>query len=103
MRRRQASGPADDALTRIEAALQAGLGGSGEARPDLARAALGGADAQLEAWLEAVAAELNRGGALVPEDMVEAIAGRMLANPGQSLGAHRRIEGRSLEELVPRP
>jgi hypothetical protein len=103
MTARQPPDEADNALSRIEAALQAALGGSGEARPDLARAALGGGDVHLEAWLEAVAAELGRGGAIVPDDMVEAIAARMIANPDQSLGAHRGIAGRNLDKLVPRP
>jgi len=90
-----------DPVTAIEAALQAGLGGGG-ARPDLARRALGetGSD-QIEAWLEAVAHELAAGaGALVPEEMVEAIAEKMLADRGQSLRAHRRVEGRAIRELV---
>lgn len=93
-----------EALSRIEAALQAGLGTDGSARPDLARKALAAGpepDEQLEAWLEAVAAELQSSkAALVPADMVEAIAERMRSNRNQSLGAHRRIDGSALQALV---
>ena len=89
--------PMGDAVSRIEAALQAGLG-AGDARPDLARRALAGgpaaADLHLESWLEAVAAELqSNAAAIVPDEMVEAIAERMMANPEKSLGAHRKISG----------
>lgn len=92
-----------DPVSAIEAALQAGLGG-GAARPDLARKALAGAGSeQLEAWLEAVARELGaNASALVPEEMVEAIAEKMLADRGQSLRAHRLIQGRAVGALVKR-
>ena len=93
-----------ETLTRIEAALQAGLGADGSARPDLARRALAAKsdpDEQLEAWLEAVAVELQSSSvAVVPADMVEAIAERMRANRDQSLGAHGRIDGNLLQALV---
>ena len=99
--------PIGEAVSRIEAALQAGLGAGG-ARPDLARRALAGApseaDLQIEAWLEAVAAELQSSAAvLIPEDMVEAVAERMMAEPGKSLNAHGKIEGGSFGNLVRRP
>lgn len=95
-----------EAVSRIEAALQAGLGGGG-ARPDLARRALSAgppeADLHIEQWLEAVAAELQSNSAvLVPEDMVDAIAERMMADPGKSLGAHGKIEGGFIRNLVRR-
>ena len=89
-----------DPVSAIEAALQAGLGG-GIARPDLARRALVESDCpELEAWLEAVARELEAGSAVVPTDMVEAIAEKMLANRNQSLRAHRHIAGRTLGALA---
>lgn len=102
--RNGADPPMGEALSRIEAALQAGLGAEGSARPDLARRALAGGpepDEQLEAWLEAVAAELQSSkAALVPSDMVEAIAERMRLNRHQSLGAHGRIGCSALQALV---
>jgi hypothetical protein len=96
-----------EAVTRIEAALQAGLG-AGAARPDLARQALGAGpaepDVHLEAWLEAVAAELRSSTAvLVPDDMVEAIAQRMMANPEKSIGAHGKIADGLTRNLTRRP
>lgn len=100
--------PVKGAVSRIEAALQAALGGNGETRADRAREALrGGAadpDMHIEAWLEAVASELQSGaGVLVPEEMVDAIAERMMADPGGSLRAHGKIEGGSIRNLVRRP
>ena len=99
--------PVREALSRIEAALQAALCGNGKARADLARQALRGdaaeRDVHIEAWLEAVASELRTGaGVLVPEDMVEAIAERMMADPHQSMRAHGNIEGQSIQNLVRR-
>ncbi len=99
--------PVREALSRIEAALQAALCGNGQDRADLARQALRGdaadRDVHIEAWLEAVAVELQFGaGALVPEDMVEAIAERMIADPRRSMLAHGKIEGGSIENLVRR-
>ena len=100
--------PGTEAVSWIEAALQAALGAKGGARPDLARRALRDAPAapageQLESWLEAVAAELeNNAAALVPDEMVEAIAARILADRRLSLGAHRRIDGRAIRNLVRR-
>ena len=96
-----------EAVSRIEAALQAGLGAGGT-RPDLARRALADvpdeADLHIENWLEAVAAELqSSSAALVPDEMVEAIAERMMANPKKSLGAHAGIEGGAIRNLVRRP
>lgn len=102
----EAKPPIDEAVSRIEAALQAGLG-AGSARPDLAREALVGApseaDLHVEAWLEAVAAELRSSAAvLVSDDMAEAIAERMVANPGKSLEAHSKIDGETFRNLVRR-
>ena len=99
--------PVREALSRIEAALQAALCGNGQERADLARQALRGAtadrDLQIEAWLEAVASELQFGaGALVPEDLVDAIAERMMADPRRSMRAHGKIEGGSIQNLVRR-
>ena len=99
--------PVREAVSRIEAALQAALCGNERDRADLARQALRGdsadRDVHLEAWLEAVACELQFGaGALVPEDMVEAIAERMMADPGRSVRAHGRIEGEAIQNLVRR-
>jgi len=99
--------PMQAAVSRIEAALQAALGGD-DARPDLAREALRdrppAPDEHLEAWLEAVAAELeSAAAAAVPTDMLDAIAARMLADPESSLGAHGKIEGDILQNLVRRP
>ena len=96
-----------EALSRIEAALQAALCGNGESRADLARQALRGdaadRDLHIEAWLEAVASELQSGvGVLVPEEMVEAIAERMMADPSRSMRAHGNIEGESIQNLVRR-
>ncbi len=101
--------PLRAALSRIEAALQAGLGaGASGARADLAREALRDGDPapdrHLEAWLEAVAAELqSTSAALVPADMVEAIAARMIADPKSSLRAHGNVEGKAIRNLVRRP
>lgn len=97
------------AVSWIEAALQAGLGRKGRARPDLARAALrdAAADAggeQLESWLEAIAAELqNNSAPVVPEEMAEAIAARIIADRRLSLDAHKRIEGGTIRNLFRRP
>ena len=100
--------PAAEAVSRIEAALQAALQGDAEDRGDRAREALrGGADepdVHLEAWLEAVASELQSGaGALVPEEMVETIAKMMLADPRRSIGAHGKIAGGAIQNLARRP
>jgi hypothetical protein len=99
--------PVREALSRIEAALHAALCGNGRARADLARQALRGdaadRDPHIEAWLEAVASELQSGaGVLVPEDMVEAIAERMMADPLRSMRAHANIEGKNLQNLIRR-
>ena len=99
--------PVREAVSRIEAALQAALCGNGEERADRARQALRGdaadRDVHIEAWLEAVAVELQFGaGALVPEEMVEAIAERMLADPGRSMRAHGKVEGASIQNIVRR-
>ena len=100
--------PAHEAMERIEAALQAALSTDGAARPRAARYALAGPDgqldAQIEAWLEAVAAEIQSSSAcLVPEDMADAIAGRLLADRGRLLDAHGRISERSVQNIVRRP
>ena len=100
--------PIDEAIDRIEAALQAALGAEAGLRPQVARSTLdrSGAqpDTQLEAWLEAVAAEIRSSSAvLVPEDMVEAIAGRLLADRGRLLEAHGKISGEAIQNLVRRP
>lgn len=100
--------PMHEAIERIEAALQAALRAEAEVRPQAARSALDGSgaqpDAQLEAWLEAVAAEIQSSSAvLVPEDMVEAIAERLLADRGRLLEAHGKISGESIQNLVRRP
>ena len=99
--------PVREALSRIEAALQAALCGNGKERADLARQALRGDsadhDVHIEAWLEAVATELQFGaGALVPEELVEAIAERMMADPHRSMRAHGKIEGGSIQNIVRR-
>ena len=98
--------PVHEAIERIEAALHAALGADANVRPEVARKVLGrGAhpDAQIEAWLEAVAAEIqSSASALVPEDMVEAIAERLLADRGRLLEAHGRISGPSVRNLVRR-
>jgi hypothetical protein len=95
--------PIREAVSRIEAALQAGLGGGG-ARPDLARQVLPGSPGEVEAWLEAVAAELRSSNAvLVPEELVEAIAERMMENPKKSLGAHAKIDDDLIRNLTRRP
>lgn len=100
--------PMNEAIARIEAALQAALGAEAGLRPQMARFALDGSgaqpDAQLEAWLEAVAAEMRSNSAvLVPEDMIEAIAERLLADRGRLLEAHGKISGDVLQNLVRRP
>lgn len=99
--------PVREAVSRIEAALQAALCGNEKERADLARQALRGdatdRDVHIEAWLEAVASELQFGaGALVPEEMVEAIAERMMADPRRSMRAHGKVEGGSIQNLVRR-
>lgn len=99
--------PVGEAVSRIEAALQAALCGNGKERADRARQALRGdaadRDVHIEAWLEAVAVELQFGaGAVVPEEMVEAIAERMMADPSRSMRAHGKIEGGSIQNLVRR-
>ena len=99
--------PVREAVSRIEAALQAALCGDQNERADLARQALrvdlNEPDVHIEAWLEAVASELQFGaGALVPEEMVEAIAERMMADPRRSMRAHGKIEGGSIQNLVRR-
>lgn len=105
--------PGGEAVSWIEAALQAGLGGDGAARPDLARQALrglppdaagAGGDCPVEAWLEAVAVEfgaLAPGGA-DPEAPVRAVAARMRGSRAESLGAHARIESEKIGDLVRR-
>src|SRR3954462_9672376 len=102
------SPPVHEAIERIEAALQAALSTDGAARPRVARYALAGPDgrpdAQIEAWLAAVAAQTHAGldaaaaeiqsssACPVPEDMADAIAGRLLAARGRLLEAHCRID-----------
>ena len=96
--------PGVAAVSWLEAALQAGLGAG--PRPDLARQALQASappDTHLEAWLEAVATELSAGAVLVPEDMVEAVAARMIADRGCSLRAHARVQGGAVRHLLPDP
>ena len=100
--------PMNEAIDRIEAALQAALGAEADMRPQVARSTLdrSGAhpDAQLEAWLEAVAAEIQASSAvLVPEDMVDANAGRLLADRGRLLEAQGKISGQAVQNLVRRP
>jgi hypothetical protein len=100
--------PEAEAVSWLEAALQAGLGAGQGPRPDLARRALeeaapAAADKPLEAWLEAVAVELGAGAVLVPDDMVEAIAARIIADRGRSIGAHGRLQGDTVRDLLPRP
>lgn len=97
------SGTADDgakphtveAVSWIEAALQAALASEASARPARAREALrnaGPPDLALEAWLEGVAAELDGASAvLVPEDMIDAIAARMIANRAQAVQAQANL------------
>ena len=93
-------GKGTDPVMAIEAALQAGLGG-GAQRPDLARHALATAEcAHLEAWLEAVALELRAGSALLSAEQIELVAGKMLADRGRALRAHRPIGSRAVGELV---
>lgn len=103
-----------EAVSWIEAALQAGLGADGGARPDLARQALrearggesGGGEAPTEAWLEAIAAELDALAVRVaepgPGGAVRAVAARMRGSPAQSRGAHARIESDKIGDLVRR-
>ena len=101
--------PMSEAVSWIEAALQAALGAEGEPRGELARETLRYArpddmDAHLETWLETVAAGLQTGAAgLVSPDTLEALKARMLADRRQSLGAHGRIEERAIRNLVRRP
>lgn len=93
----------------IEAALQAALGHQGPTRPDLARESLRKAqppssEALLEVWLDAVMRELqSNASALVPEEMVEIIAARIMANRQESLGAHARVEPSAIKNLFPQP
>ena len=99
--------PIKEAMARIEAALQAALCGNGRQRADRARQALRGdatdRDVHIEAWLAAVAVELQFGaGAAVPEELVEAIAERMMADPRRSMRAHGKIEGENIQNLVRR-
>ena len=95
--------PIREAVSRIEAALQAGLGGGG-ARPDLARQALPVSPEDVEAWLEAVAAELRSSASvLVSEELVGAIAERMMEDPKRSLGAHSKIDDDLIRNLTRRP
>jgi len=99
--------PGPEAIERIEAALQAALSTDGPSRPRAARYALAGPDgkidAQIEAWLDAVAAEIQSSSAcLVPEDMADAIADRLLADSGRLLEAHGRISEQSFQNIVRR-
>ncbi len=110
MRRANGKGsdpPAIEAVSWLEAALQAGLGAPQGPRPDLARQALAETappDAPIEAWLEAVAAELELNAAvLIPDDMIEAVAARIIADRGRSLRAHARLHGNSVRGLLPGP
>jgi hypothetical protein len=97
-----------EAVSWIEAALQASLGAEEVARAKLARQSLRQAkpaetDAHLEAWLEAVAAELRATpSSLVSDRTIEAVAASIVANRLQSLGAHGRIAGRAIRNLVRR-
>jgi hypothetical protein len=108
---RRADGKASDtanaeAVSWLEAALQAGLGAGDGPRPDLARQALvetAPTDAPIEAWLEAVAAELELNAAvLIPDDMVEAVAARIIADRGRSLRAHAGLREDAVRDLLPR-
>ncbi len=97
--------PGGEAVSWLEAALQAGLGADDGPRPDLARQALAGTaptDAPIDAWLEAVAAELQLNAAvLIPDDMVEAVAARIVADRGGSLLAHAGLREESVRDLLP--
>ncbi len=99
--------PSIEAISWIEAALQAALAIEGSARPVLAREALrnaGPPDLALEAWLEGVAAELQGASAvLVPDDMVDAIAARMLANRDQAVRAQANVAPCIANLLHPMP
>ncbi|SMF72700.1 hypothetical protein [Allosphingosinicella indica] len=96
--------PLSGAIERIEAALRSALSARGEARRANAREALAGdsgSNVHLEAWLEAVAVELQSGrSAMVPDDMVDVIAQRMLADRGRSLGAHAQLDAVSARNLI---
>jgi hypothetical protein len=100
--------PIAEAISWIEAALQAGLGEDEGARIDRLRQALRTAvppegDGRLEAWLEAVALELDQAGAAgTPNGLGKAAAARLLAHPSLSRGAHRNIEARAVRNLLPR-
>ena len=102
---RQRKGKPVEAMSWIEAALQAGLGASDGPRPDLARESLAEtapSDEPIEAWLEAVAAELQTNAAvLIPDDMVEAVAARIVADRGKSLRAHAGLREDSVRDLLP--
>jgi hypothetical protein len=100
--------PVAEAISWIEAALQAGLGEDEGARIERLREALRTAvppegDGRLEAWLEAVALELDEAAAAgTPKGLGKAAAARLLAHPALSRGAHRGIEARAVRNLVPR-
>ena len=100
--------PTAEAVSWIEAALQAALGAEGEARGELARETLRSVrpddvDAHLESWLEAVAAGLQTGAEGISSEAVEAVKARMLADRRQSLVAHGRLKERAIQNLVRRP
>ncbi|MGE5723140.1 MAG: hypothetical protein ACM3YM_11845 [Sphingomonadales bacterium] len=95
----------DSAISSIEAALEAALGGGDGARPDLARQVLQGRapDPHVERWLESIAVELQASGsALVPNDMADLVAKRIVSNRSKSLGAYARVRRSTVRTLMRR-
>ena len=96
----------EEAIAWIEAALQASLGEEDSASRDLAIKALKsvGPDSHLQAWLETVAAELDANAAgAVQEEVVRAMAARMIEDRAQFLSAHGPVDRRMIRNLVRRP
>lgn len=93
----------DSAISSIEAALEAALGGGNGARPDLARQVLQGRapDPHVERWLESIAVELQASGsALVPVDIADLVAKRIVSDRRKSLDAHARIRRSTVRTLI---
>ena len=96
----------DEAISWIEEALQASFGQEDKDSRGLIVKTLNTArpDAQLQAWLETVAAELgDKARGPLPGELIRAMAERMIEDRQQFLDAHGPIDRKMIGNLLRRP